>query len=130
MLLFFGGTTWDDLGVGYTAPPGGGAYANRSVVAYHYYAPPQISAPFQFKAYKRAAQRLRTATFMTESDSAPGWVVDSAVGDAADAALQSWATWEWKNFFRGATSNVSRVVAWGGVGGGDGRHERRVWLHD
>ena len=118
MLLFFGGTTWDDLGVGFTAPPGGGAYANRSVVAYHYYAPPQISAPFQFSAYKRAAQRLRMAAFMTESDSAPGWVVDSAVGDAADAALQSWATWEWKNFFRGATSNVSRVVAWGGGWGG------------
>ena len=40
------------------------------------------------------------------------------MGAAADAALQSWATWEWKNFFRGATSKVRRVVAWGGVGGG------------
>jgi hypothetical protein len=50
-------------------------------------------------------------------------VVDSAVGDAADAALQSWATWEWKNFFRGANGNVSRVAA------SDGRHDRRVWLH-
>merc|ERR1712012_1318648 len=34
VLLFFAGTVWDDLGAGFTAPPGGAAYSNRSVLAY------------------------------------------------------------------------------------------------
>ena len=124
VLVFFAGVTWDDLGFGFTAPPGGAAYANRSVVAYHYYKPPQISVPFQFTVYQLAARRLKTAAFMTESDHAPGReVAVGDVGDGADAALQSWATWEWKNFYRGADSAVSQFAEWGAAKTGAGH----VW---
>merc|ERR1719213_823541 len=77
VLLFFAGTTWDDLGAGFTAPPGGEAYANRSVLAYHYYKPPQFSVDMQFEAYNVAARRLRVAAFMPESDHGPGREVEA-----------------------------------------------------
>lgn len=41
-LIFFAGVTWDDFGVGMDHPPGGSDYADRSVLAYHYYTPPQV----------------------------------------------------------------------------------------
>ena len=37
VLLFVAGVTWGDLGVGFTAAPGGAEYANRTVMTYHYY---------------------------------------------------------------------------------------------
>lgn len=48
-IIFFPVVTWSDLGgrtedygftTGFEAPPGGEQYANRSVLAYHHYAPP------------------------------------------------------------------------------------------
>lgn len=114
VLLFFMGVTWDDFGAGFTAPPGGMDYANRSVLGYHYYKPPQKSVSFQFEAFDVAARRLQTAAFMTESDHAPGREVAAGdIGDGADAFLQSWTTWEWKNFFRGCHSDVSQLCEWG-----------------
>ena len=48
---------------------------------------------------------------MTESDHAPGREVQAGdVGDMADSFLQSWATWEWKNFYRGNDSLVRQVT--------------------
>ena len=45
-----------------------------------------------------------------ESDHAPGREVQAGdVGDMADSFLQSWATWEWKNFYRGNDSLVRQV---------------------
>ena len=40
VLLMFAGIIWDNFGAGFTAPPGGPDFANRSVLAYHYYDPP------------------------------------------------------------------------------------------
>lgn len=41
-LIFFAGVTWGNVGPGFTAPPGGMEFANRSVLAFHYYSPPQM----------------------------------------------------------------------------------------
>jgi len=129
-LIFFAGVTWDDLGAGFTAAPGGAAFANRSVLAYHYYPPPQLSVPLQYESYTQAAKRLGTAAFLTET-SAPGspwpqrlapsqrFETPGGVGDGADAALQSWAGFEWKSFCREApgtasgATNVSQLGSWG-----------------
>jgi endoglycosylceramidase len=40
--LLFAGVTWDDTGVGFEHVPGGDAWRNKSVLAYHFYIPPQI----------------------------------------------------------------------------------------
>ena len=72
---------------------------------------PQTTVPLQFEAFNRSARRLHVAAFMTESDHAPGRETDGnyshhIVGDVADQFLQSWATWEWKNFFLGVLGCV------------------------
>lgn len=115
VLLFVAGTTWDDFGVGFSAPPGGEDYANRTVIAYHFYIPPQILIEQQFEAYQIASRRLKTATFMTESDHAPGReILAGDIGDGADAVLQSWTSWEWKSFVRGGNaSNPSQFADYG-----------------
>ena len=120
-LVFFAGVTWADLGVGFTAPPGGDA--NRSVVSYHFYTPPQGNVPLQFTKQAAAAVRLQTAAFLTET-SQPGsgtagvdFMRPGGIGDGADAALQSWAGYEWKAFCREEAgvpvTHVSQLGAWG-----------------
>jgi len=42
ILIFFAGTTWSNLGDGFVQVPGGADYSNRSVLAFHYYEPPQV----------------------------------------------------------------------------------------
>lgn len=95
VLVFFEGVAWGDAGPGFTAPPGGAAGAARSVLAYHYYEPPQGGAALQVRAQVAGARRLRTGAFLTETNR--GGV---ELYEAADAALQSWAHWEYKSFCR------------------------------
>jgi len=132
VLLFFGGVTWDDLGAGFSAVPGGKEFANRSVLAFHYYEPPQKSTSLQFGAQAGAARRLGCAAFLTETESpgphkaTPGhfeW--PGGVGDGADSALQHWVGWEWKTFFRRASdaTNISQLDEWGAGKTGSGRAE-------
>lgn len=40
--VYFESVTWDELVVGFQQPPGGPTYANRSVLSYHFYIPPQV----------------------------------------------------------------------------------------
>ena len=61
VLLFFAGVIWDNGGAGFTAPPGGVSYANRSVLTYHYYNPPQTSVELQFDSFNKSARRLNVA---------------------------------------------------------------------
>ena len=71
----------------------------------------QVTEALQFGAFNLSARRLKVAAFMTESDHAPGREVQAGdVGDMADSFLQSWATWEWKNFYRGNDSLVRQVT--------------------
>ena len=43
--VYFESVTWDELTVGFEKPPGGSDYANRSVLSYHFYIPPQVVLP-------------------------------------------------------------------------------------
>ena len=42
--VYFESVTWADLSVGFETVPGGEAYRNRSVLSYHFYEPPQVTA--------------------------------------------------------------------------------------
>eukprot|EP00440_Ansanella_granifera_P001647 gb/GFBE01001775.1/.p1 GENE.gb/GFBE01001775.1/~~gb/GFBE01001775.1/.p1 ORF type:complete len:271 (+),score=45.53 gb/GFBE01001775.1/:1-813(+) len=114
VLIFFAGINWDDWGPGFTAAPGGDEFANRSVLAYHYYEPIQVDTSFDLAAQVTGARRLRTASFLTETCSGSMGGVD--IFDAADAALQSWAYWEYKSFVREDSSTLaskSQNGVWG-----------------
>merc|ERR1712224_456894 len=81
-----------------------------------YYSPPQTTVQRQFESFRQSARRLQVAAFMTESDHAPGRETDGnysrhIVGDVADRYLQSWATWEWKNFFHGESIPPSQLAS-------------------
>ncbi|CAI8015649.1 Endoglycoceramidase [Geodia barretti] len=64
--VYFESVTWDELTVGFKQPPGGFAYANRSVLSYHFYTPPQISADITFAERQKDLERLKCAGFLTE----------------------------------------------------------------
>lgn len=100
-LIFFAGVTWDDAGPGFTHAPGGDEFADRSVLAYHYYEPPQKSTTFQVKHQLAGARRLKTGIFLTETCMGHGGGV--SLFDAANDQLQSWAYWEYKGFCRETT---------------------------
>ena len=113
VLIFFAGVTWGDLGAGFTEPPDA-----KSVLAFHYYAPPQLSVPLQFRAQAREGKRLGVATFLTEtSQPGPGQTgfdEPGGIGDGADTALVGWAGFEWKSFCRDSpTPTESQLGEWG-----------------
>jgi hypothetical protein len=62
------GVTWDDLGVGFNSTPGGQQWANKSVLAYHYYIPPQLSLNGTFAIRMLDIERLQCGAFLTEFD--------------------------------------------------------------
>ncbi|GMI32093.1 hypothetical protein TrCOL_g9172 [Triparma columacea] len=124
-LIFFDAVTWSDLGSGFTEAPGGEEFANKTVLGFHYYAPPQLD-PFkghstlQFKAQQRISKKLGAGTFLTETSQpdltkdSDGFSVKGGIGDAADATLSSWAGYEWKSFCReGPESSESQMGEWG-----------------
>lgn len=116
VLIFFAGVTSDDFGPGFTAAPGGKQFANRSVLAYHYYKPPQRSASAQVERNLAAAKHLGTGAMLTETNDGGGLGAIKEAADAADVGLQSWAGWEWKSFFRESADNVnsmSQLDNWG-----------------
>jgi endoglycosylceramidase len=114
-LVFFDGVTWDsDHPVGFTAAPGGAQEANRSVLSYHYYIPPQGT---DFETYLRArrqdARRLGTGLMMTES--CCDQLYNLAV-PALGAVGHSWIHWEWKDWCREDDTSLtspSQNAAWG-----------------
>eukprot|EP00730_Choanoeca_flexa_P012819 TRINITY_DN4651_c0_g1_i2.p1 TRINITY_DN4651_c0_g1~~TRINITY_DN4651_c0_g1_i2.p1 ORF type:complete len:490 (+),score=60.13 TRINITY_DN4651_c0_g1_i2:23-1471(+) len=96
--VFFESVTWDDVLVGFDQPPGGEAYRNKSVYAYHWYAPPNLPPLPSMQAHKREAARLQCGWFCTESDGLPFFEV-------ADEYFQSWLRWEYKSFIPITGSN-------------------------
>jgi len=97
-LIFFAAVTWDNAyPVGFRHAPGGDAEANRSVLAYHFYTPPQRKGGFQeyTDAFRRDARRLGTGVMMTESCCSPFF--EEAIPHLA-AIGHSWANWEWKDW--------------------------------
>jgi len=100
VLLFFAGVTWDDVGPGFTAAPGGKEYADRSVLAFHYYPPPQFDTEVQIRNQIKGASRLDTGLFLTETVGGNQGKRHVELFDAADEGLTSWAYWEFKPFCR------------------------------
>lgn len=96
-LIFFAAVTWSNTVTGFTHPPGGQVYANRSVLAFHYYTPPQEvgKETEYFQAKSEDARRLGTGMMLTES--CCGDLFDHAAPEA-DRLGVSWIHWEWKNW--------------------------------
>eukprot|EP00043_Microstomoeca_roanoka_P029723 m.22911 g.22911 ORF g.22911 m.22911 type:complete len:494 (-) comp9393_c0_seq2:215-1696(-) len=96
--IFFETVTWDDVVVGFSHPPGGALYQNVSVLAYHYYAPPNLGPAETIEVHIKAANNLQCGTFCTETDSLH-------FPETADAYFQSWLHWEYKAFVPMTGSN-------------------------
>eukprot|EP00698_Gefionella_okellyi_P018391 TRINITY_DN5504_c0_g1_i1.p1 TRINITY_DN5504_c0_g1~~TRINITY_DN5504_c0_g1_i1.p1 ORF type:complete len:535 (-),score=129.34 TRINITY_DN5504_c0_g1_i1:62-1612(-) len=114
-IIMFAAVTWDDANVGFTDVPGGAEYRNRSVLAYHYYIPPQLAMAPYFAARHQDITRLQCGGFVTEFGI--GYPLDNhkyapmaredfvgfddtmtATMDIMDKYLQSWIGWEYKQF--------------------------------
>eukprot|EP00413_Alexandrium_margalefii_P045109 CAMPEP_0204603200 /NCGR_PEP_ID=MMETSP0661-20131031/57124_1 /ASSEMBLY_ACC=CAM_ASM_000606 /TAXON_ID=109239 /ORGANISM="Alexandrium margalefi, Strain AMGDE01CS-322" /LENGTH=540 /DNA_ID=CAMNT_0051614245 /DNA_START=6 /DNA_END=1628 /DNA_ORIENTATION=+ len=127
VLLFVEGVTWGNYGSGFSAAPGGPGCGNRTVVAYHYYEPPQLTVSGQVGSHVSEARRLGAAALLTETSSI--WnpkrgARREGLADICDAHLQGWADWAWKPFFRagpGDPKGASQYGVWGNPGTGRGK---------
>lgn len=92
-LVFFEGVTWDDVLVGFEDVERmfGQGYRNRSVLAYHYYEPPNFGAANTLATREREARRLACGWFCTETDNAD-------FSNFADPYFQSHLRWEYKAY--------------------------------
>lgn len=123
-LVFFEPVTWDYWPCGFTQPPGGESYSNRSVLSYHIYClgyddghmTPLLWDACNFTAFemmdfrKRDQERLKVGGFMTEwgdIHSQDSDAVDLLVylSDKADDLLQSWTYWA------GMVNTEAKIVA-------------------
>jgi endoglycosylceramidase len=117
VLLFFAGVTWDWV-AGFTHAPGGQAYSNRSVFAWHYYEPPQLKDTYalDFGIHRSDSRRLQTGMFLTEFGAAgynDKFLNESRV---ADAMGLSYIIWEYKDMCRETNETLnspSQYAAWG-----------------
>jgi endoglycosylceramidase len=98
--IFFEAVTWDDFGVGFAEVPGGAAWQNKSVLSYHYYAPPDVGSPaFELAVRLKDLKRLGCGGMLTEFGlprAGVPRVSPERVMAAADAAKQSWLFWQYK----------------------------------
>ncbi|KAI9197354.1 Endoglycoceramidase [Polychytrium aggregatum] len=96
--IFFESPTTDNNYNGFTQPPGGFAYGNRSIISYHYYHPMPNRFTLDVHIQKRLADaaRLNCGLMMTEFDIAKANIGLPQLLDHADAGLQSWLGWEYK----------------------------------
>jgi endoglycosylceramidase len=130
-LVFFAAVTFDDVvPVGFTAPPGGEEFSDRSVFAYHFYKPPQFTEAIYFEQRMRDAQRLSTGAMLTEFERSNGdndTISDPFItaAEAADFHLQSWSMWEFKTFCKESNETLvsdSQSAAFGACKTGYGSH--------
>ena len=110
-LIFFSGVTWGHVGPGFTAPPGGPEYANRSVLSYHYYSPPQRDPEQQVRRQLAGAQRLQTGIFLSESSG--GSSHSNSIYDAAEAQSTGWAYWQYKTMCRESRTSIMSQSQYG-----------------
>lgn len=113
-LLIFESVTWDDLPVGFTAPPGGDH--NRSVLGYHYYKPPNLDLESTMKLRQSDVQKLGIGGMLTEF-----WIEPYAdpeglpniinTMDAADRYLQSWIGWDKPGLMLNCSSEINPTMA-------------------
>jgi len=122
-LLFFAAVTWDDIfPVGFTAPPGGDVQAPKSVFAYHFYEPPQLTVEPYFEQRMNDARRLAVGSMLTEfqrptnddddMESDPAF----ATMAAADQYLQSWSMWQLKTYCKVTNESIASDSQHGAFG--------------
>lgn len=59
--------TWlNALPSGYSKPPGGKQYANRSILCFHYYSPPTYGIDIFMSARRLDMKRLKVGGLLTE----------------------------------------------------------------
>ncbi|KAL4454589.1 hypothetical protein ABPG74_021794 [Tetrahymena malaccensis] len=99
-IIFFESVTWDNMfKVGFTQPPGGEKYSDRSVLAYHYYNPPDFAMELFFKERIKDIQRLNIAGFLTEFFVSSGSQSENVKAmDMCDEHNQSWLGWLYKPY--------------------------------
>jgi len=98
-LILFEPVTWDDTKVGFEEVPGGAAFKNRSVLAYHIYVPPDLSIDQAFLVRQVDINNLGCGGFLTEFYIDQEYVaIIPHVGSQADLYKQSWAGWEYKPY--------------------------------
>jgi endoglycosylceramidase len=131
-LIFFAAVTWDDpVPVGFTKAPGSDVNAaSKSVFAYHFYLPPQLSTKPYFHQREKDTKRLQTGMMLTEferprndNDYETDGFVD--VANVADQHLLSWTLWEYKTFCRETEATLnsnSQAAAFGSCKTGYGEH--------
>lgn len=124
LLIFFPGTPWSDvrgheMNDGFTHPPGGPQYANRSVLSFHYYEPPQAVDSEELyigKVMLGNARRLETALFLTETWGTASSMPWGKSAPAAEAHGVSWSYWEWKDFCYETPHSRNSTSQWAAYG--------------
>jgi len=109
-LVMFEPIPWDNFQqAGFSQVPGGNAYLNKSVLAYHYYRPPDMESASAYFGYRMAdVVRLNTSGFLTEfattwpvkDNTAPSHSLEDveATITTAENHTQSWSGWQYKVF--------------------------------
>lgn len=96
VLIFFAGIVWGVPGFGFSAPPGGDAYGNRSVLVVHYYDPPNGEPSAHLDRALRGARRTKVGLCMTETSLAE----HPTLFDELDHRRLSWSHWQYKKYCR------------------------------
>ena len=122
-LIFFAGNTWDrdgdkisdNLPWGFKHPPGGASEAGKSVVAFHYYTPPQLAKDFKsyFETRRRDAEKLKTGMFLTETNA---WNGKQDVLEEAESFGISWGAWEWKDLCKETPETLNSTSQYAAFG--------------
>eukprot|EP01038_Epipyxis_sp_PR26KG_P011127 gene11127-14934_t len=132
-LVLFAAVTWDDVvPVGFSRPPGGMNESYRSVLAYHYYEPPQYNMKVYFDQRNRDLNRLEVGGMLTEFERPQANENKNdpfySTADMADHHLLSWTMWEYKSFCKETNETIhsnSQSAAFGSCKTGYG--EQLIW---
>ncbi|KAL4499285.1 hypothetical protein ABPG72_006871 [Tetrahymena utriculariae] len=91
-IIFFEPVPWiNPFSVGFIQPPGGEKYSEKSVLAYHYYSPPDFGMESFFKQRVKDIQKLNVGGFLTEFYVTDGPQQDiPKTMDMCDKYHQSW----------------------------------------
>eukprot|EP01095_Lingulamoeba_sp_RSL-Kostka_P011526 TRINITY_DN4412_c0_g1_i1.p1 TRINITY_DN4412_c0_g1~~TRINITY_DN4412_c0_g1_i1.p1 ORF type:complete len:248 (+),score=75.62 TRINITY_DN4412_c0_g1_i1:98-841(+) len=112
-IIFFEPTVSDILQSGFTEPPGGNQYSNRTAYSYHIYCAPtdsngdptklkicELIDDFFFDEKMKDHKRIKSGSMMTEFGAMQG--TTTAIEDInfllnkADENIQSWSYWQYK----------------------------------
>lgn len=98
--IAFEPVTWSgSVNSGFTQPPGGAQYANKSILSYHYYNPPTSNFSSYINARLADMKRLKVGGILSEFYVIRSQGVQNIpVMDYCDKNLQGWLGWIYKPF--------------------------------